>query len=70
MFNNSVCLNITTGYMSFLLRDPEYYDIPKSEVGGYLSKIGFITQMILIGVDGVIGPVFDLIGRKWPIIIG
>ena len=56
--------------MSFLLRDPEYYDIPKSEVGGYLSKIGFITQMILIGVDGVIGPVFDLIGRKWPIIIG
>ena len=53
-----------------MLRDKKYYDINKDDLGTVLSETGFIAEMFCIGVDIILGPIFDLVGRKLPVVIG
>ena len=69
-FSYIISLQIGIGYVSFLLRDPKYYDIKKEDVGTILSETGFIAEMFLIGLDVFLGPIFDILGRKLPVVIG
>ena len=57
-------------YDSFILRDEKYYKVPKDDVAGTMGKVGLIDELICICFDFFLGPIYDLLGRKWPIITG
>ena len=57
-------------FSTFILSDPRYYNIPVAKLGGLLGTVGTIDEAMVILLDLVIGPVFDLVGRKWPISLG
>ena len=49
--------------------DPKFYDIPPDQVSAKWSAIGTYAEIGIIASMFVIGPTFDMLGRKWPIII-
>jgi MFS family permease len=48
----------------FLLKDPEFYNIPKSEIGRVTSDITFYGLIFGLLITLVIGYVFDIAGRR------
>ena len=63
-------MNVAIGYISFLLRDSKSYNIPGKDVGTVQSTTGFACELLTILIDFFLGPLYDIVGRKWPVIIG
>jgi MFS family permease len=61
---------VVLGFSTFILTDPEYYNISKDDIGEVMGTVGTIDEFFVICLDLACGPIFDLIGRKWPIVIG
>ena len=61
---------IVFGFSTFILTDPKYYNIKKDDIGAAMGNIGTIDEFFVICLDLMCGPIFDLVGRKWPIVIG
>ena len=57
-------------YDSFILRDKNYYKIPEDDVASVMVKVGLIDELICICFDFFLGPIYDILGRKWPSIFG
>ena len=57
-------------YDSFIIRDPNYYDIHKDDVASVMGRVGLYDELICICLDFFLGPIYDILGRKWPIVIG
>ena len=51
----------------FLLKNPDFYNIPPTEIGRVSNNIIFIGLTFQICLSLVIGYLFDLFGRKWTI---
>ncbi len=66
---------VVAGYMGtfinvaniFLLKDPEFYNIPASEIGRVSNSIIFMGLTFQICLSLIIGYVYDLFGRRWTI---
>ena len=56
-------------YPTAIMTDPNYYNISTNDAGSQWSGVGFIAELFVIAGMFVIGPVFDLVGRKKPIVI-
>ena len=69
-FSNMIALMIAIGYMSFILRDPQYYNLPQDKVVPEMSQMSIYAEFIMILEDLLLGPLIDLAGRKAPIILG
>jgi hypothetical protein len=54
----------------FILEDPHYYNLPKDQVGTVAGNCGFIAEIFVIGLDMVLGIIFDTLGRKTPTVFG
>ena len=67
---NFVELYIALGFISFILRDPDYYNVKEDKVGPITSEISFQAEIVLIFAELFIGPSFDLFGRKAIVIFG
>ena len=63
-------MNVAIGFISFLLRDSNSYNVSKDDVGTVLSTTGFMAELMTILIDFFLGPLYDIVGRKWPVIIG
>ena len=63
-------LNMALSFLSFILRDPKYYNVSKDDVGTVNSQISLYAEIVLIIIGFFIGPIFDLVGRKKFIIFG
>jgi len=61
---------IAIGYMSFILRDPKYYNLAQDKVVPEMSQMSVYAEFIMILEDLLLGPLIDLTGRKVPIILG
>lgn len=57
-------------FVIFLLESPDYYNIPKNQVGSISGAIGTYAEICIIGLDLVLGIIFDTVGRKLPTAIG
>ena len=66
----TIVFTFIVGFSPFILEDSNIYDIPKAKVGGVLGDIGFITQILIIFGDVILGPIMDIFGRKLPTSIG
>ena len=62
-------MNILTSYPTYIMPDKQYYDISSDKVSTRWSAIGTYAEIGIIASMFVIGPTFDMLGRKWPIII-
>ena len=69
-FVNFCGLNMALGFLSFLLRDKNYYNVPSEKVGSVNSEVSKDAEIVLIVIGFFIGPIFDLVGRKKIIILG
>jgi len=69
-FSNMIALMIAIGYMSFILRDPKYYNLAQDKVVPEMSQMSVYAEFIMILEDLLLGPLIDLTGRKVPIILG
>ena len=57
-------------YVTFILEDPNYYNVSSDELAGQLGKINSIAEIAVIIQDFYMGLIFDAFGRKVPLIIG
>jgi len=62
-------LNVCLGSMSAILANKDYYSYGL-RAGKTFAGVGFIVEMIVIAEDFALGPLFDILGRKWLLIIG
>lgn len=69
-FATYLLLGFMQSFLSYILKSPEYYHVPKGDAGNVLGTLGFYSEIAVILADFVIGALMDLIGRKKPIIIG
>ena len=53
--------------ISFLIRDPEYYNI--TDVGTVTGDIGFYCELVMLIFDLSFGSVTDIVGRKGPLLV-
>ena len=59
-----------TTFLSFIVKDPRYYDIPKDKLANYLGTLTFIAELFIIPSHLILGGLMDNVGRKWPTVIG
>ena len=57
-------------YVSFILEDPKYYNLPHEDVAPTLAQIGMIRQVLLLAEDLAMGVLFDTVGRRVPLAAG
>ena len=53
----------------YLLRDEEYFDISEGEQGRVIAKINTVALIAMLGMTIVAGYIFDLCGRRVPILM-
>jgi hypothetical protein len=44
--------------------------VPKDKIGGVSGNIGFIAEIFVLIMDPFLGLAFDILGRKWPVVLG
>jgi len=62
--------NIVNSFVTFILEDPNYYNLSKKEVAANMGTIGMISETINVFFQLVAGVLIDTFGRKVPLIIG
>ena len=62
--------NFILGFQTFLLTDEKYYDIPEDEVASRMGKVSLYSALIKIPFTLVLGFVFDVFGRRIPLVLG
>ena len=60
-------LMMSMAFISFLIRDPEYYDI--SDVGSVTGDIGLYCELVILVFDLSFGTIIDIVGRKGPLLV-
>ena len=69
-FVTMLALQVIYSFVVFILTDPKYYDIDKSDIGPIMGSIGMYSEMFVIAADLIIGVIIDIFGRKSILIIG
>jgi len=59
---------MSMGFISFLIRDPEYYNI--GDVGKVTGDLGLYSELVMLVFDLGFGFVIDKMGRKVPLVLG
>ena len=65
-----ICSTLPDSFMTFILRDKHYYDVPEDVLAKDLGIITTYTMITQIGVLLILGPIFDTLGRKSASLIG
>jgi len=59
-----ICSTLPDSFMTFILRDKNYYNVPEDVLAKDLCIITTYTMIVQIGVLLILGPIFDTLGRK------
>ena len=57
-------------FVSYLLLNKSYYNVPKDEIGNVLGSLGLYTEIGVMVCDVLVGLLLDLVGRRSMIILG
>ena len=70
----SFLLSFTLGFLgtflSYIVKDPDYYNVPKNQAATVMGDTGFYSQLCGLLCDLTIGTVMDLFGRRIPVFVG
>eukprot|EP00347_Sterkiella_histriomuscorum_P002032 403369737 len=69
-FVTYLIINFMTSFLSYIIQSNDYYNIDEKVVGNVLGTLSFYSEIAVIISDFGIGLLMDLMGRKYPIIIG
>ena len=50
------------------MTDPDYYNLDNDTIGDRLSALSSTVSAICLAEELIVGPLVDLMGRKWPIV--
>jgi len=67
---NFIALGVIYSFVTFILEDPNYYNLTSSEVGANLGYNGSIAEVAVIILELFIGVILDTFGRKVPLVVG
>ena len=67
IFISFCALMMAMAFISFLIRDPEYYNI--KDVGTVTGDIGLYCEIVVLVFDLCFGSIIDIVGRKGPLIV-
>ena len=63
-------MSFVLSFVTFILKNPYYYNIPDDEIAQNYGMISSIIEIIGIFQNCIMGLIFDTLGRKWPLITG
>ena len=63
-------LNFILSFVSFILRDPEYYNVPEDDVAIEMGLIAGYAEMVMVFFQFLLGIIFDVVGRRVPLVLG
>ena len=69
IFAAGLTLSYSLGYITFILKDPRYYDLSSGEVSEFMGFIGLIYSFLYFVEYLFLGFLVDIIGRKIPILV-
>lgn len=69
-FVAAIGLNVAIICAPFILTDPEYYDVPQEKLASTTGDISAYSELVLVGLQAFLGILFDVAGRRWPLVIG
>ena len=69
LFVAMVCVGIIYGFVTFILEDPDYYNLTQDQAGQSMGYVGMISEAFTVLLEMVMGLITDLFGRKYPIFI-
>lgn len=70
IFISFMSLNFILSFVTFILSDPEYYNLPSEGLGAEMGKIGSIAELCMLVAQPLTGLAFDTVGRKVPVFLG
>ena len=70
VFFTMMVTNIVNSFVTFILEDPNYYDLSKKEVAANMGNIGMISEICTLVLQIFAGVLIDMFGRKVPLVIG
>ena len=65
-----IIIGTIISFCTFILEDPKYYNVPPDKIGEVLGSIGMYSEFFVIAMDIAGGPIMDIFGRKYPVVIG
>ena len=65
-----ICSTLPDSFMTFILRDKNYYNVPKHVLAKDLGIITTYTMITQCGMLVILGPIFDTLGRKVASLLG
>ena len=63
-------IQFTLSFFPFILKNPDYYNVPEGELGSVIGATGSYAELSVIIFDLFIGVIFDTVGRVLPVLVG
>lgn len=61
---------MTLSFIISILEDPKYFNIDTADIGNKIAPINAWAEFFVLVQDVLLGPIFDVFGRKLIIIVG
>ena len=69
-FAAGLILSFINAFLSYIVRSPEYYNIPKDQTATVVGDLGFYTELVIIPCHIILGGAMDIVGRRLPTVLG
>ena len=69
-FVTYVSFAFVLSFVTVILKDPAYYDVPKDQLASELGIIATWAEVITMIFYLFLGVIFDTLGRKIPVLLG
>lgn len=68
-FTLQVVMGIIYGFVTFILEDPNFYNLSKTEAAESMGFIGMLSEVANIIAELMMGLIINIFGRKKPLIL-
>jgi len=70
MFVGGLVMSFMSTFLSYIVKSPEYYNVPQNETASTLGELGFYSELVLFPCHLLLGSLMDIVGRKLPTTVG
>ena len=70
MFVGGLVMSFMSTFLSYIVKSPEYYNVPQNETASTLGDLGFYSELVLFPCHLLLGSLMDIVGRKLPTTVG
>lgn len=66
----SIGITFMNSFLVYIVKDLEYYNVPKADLGRVLGDLTFVAELFIIPSHLILGALMDAVGRKYPTALG